>query len=65
MTARLSTAGIIAGALLILFGFFSSAASWYSTGERYIAVASLMVFFLVGFGLFLYLLLTESDRRKA
>ncbi|NLM10042.1 MAG: hypothetical protein GX213_04545 [Clostridiaceae bacterium] len=49
---------------VILFSFFTSAASWFATGEMYVSVASLMVFFLAGFGLLLYLVLTESDRRK-
>lgn len=49
---------------VLLFGFFTSVASRYATGEIYISIASLMVFFLAGIGLFLYLLLTGSDRRK-
>lgn len=49
---------------LILFSFFTSAASWFATGEMYVAIASLMVFFLAGFGLLLFLLLTETHRGK-
>lgn len=49
---------------LILFGFFTAITARFSTGEIYIAIASLMVFFLAGIGLFLFLILTGSDRRK-
>jgi hypothetical protein len=49
---------------LILFGLFASVTSRYATGEMYVAIASLMVFFLSGIGLFLFLALTETDRRK-
>lgn len=49
---------------LILFGFFTAVTSRFATGEIFIAIASLMVFFLAGFGLFLFLILTGSDRRK-
>lgn len=49
---------------VILFSFFTSVASWFATSEMYISIASLMVFFLAGLGLLLYLLLTETDRRK-
>jgi len=50
---------------LLLFAVFTGVASRYSTGEMYIAVASLMVFSLIGAGLFLFLVLTETDRRKS
>lgn len=49
---------------LLLFAVFTGIASRYSTGEMYIAVASLMVFSLMGVGLFLFLMLTGTDRRK-
>jgi hypothetical protein len=48
----------------LLFAVFTGIASRYSTGEMYIAVASLMVFSLIGVGLFLFLILTGTDRRK-
>ncbi len=48
----------------ILFGLFSAAVTYFSVGETYVSIASLMVFFLGGVGLFLILALTESDRRK-
>jgi hypothetical protein len=49
---------------LILFGLFASVTSRYATGEMYVAIASLMVFTLAGIGLFLFLALTGTDRRK-
>ncbi|MEL7563969.1 MAG: permease prefix domain 1-containing protein [Dehalobacterium sp.] len=49
---------------LLLFAVFTGIASRYATGEMYIAVASLMVFSLIGVGLFLFLMLTGTDRRK-
>ncbi|NLT95158.1 MAG: hypothetical protein GXW85_06420 [Clostridia bacterium] len=49
---------------LMLFGFFTAVTSRFATGETYVAIASLMVFFLAGFGLFLFLILTGSNRRK-
>ena len=48
----------------ILFGMFSAVVTHFSVGETYVSIASLMVFFLGGVGLFLLLALTESDRRK-
>jgi len=48
----------------ILFGIFSAAVTHFSVGETYVSIASLMVFFLGGVGLFLILALTGSDRRK-
>jgi len=48
----------------ILFGLFTAAVTYFSVGETYVSIASLMVFFLGGVGLFLILALTESDRRK-
>ncbi|KUO65366.1 MAG: hypothetical protein APF84_16750 [Gracilibacter sp. BRH_c7a] len=50
---------------LILFGMTTAFITRYSTGEMFIAIGSLMVFFLVGVGLFLFLALTETDRRKS
>lgn len=49
---------------LILFSIFSGITSRFATGEIYIALGSVMVFFLAGIGLFLLLVLTETDRRK-
>jgi FtsH-binding integral membrane protein len=49
---------------LILFSIFSGITSRFATGEIYIALGSVMVFFLAGIGLFLLLVLTEIDRRK-
>jgi hypothetical protein len=45
---------------LILFGLATAFISGYATGETYIAIASLMVFFLAGIGLFLFLILTGT-----
>ncbi len=49
---------------LLLFGFFTSAVARYATGEIYISIGSLMVFFLAGIGLLLFLILTGTDRGK-
>jgi hypothetical protein len=49
---------------LILFGINTAFISRYATGEMFIAIGSLMVFLLGGIGLFLFLILTGSDRRK-
>lgn len=49
---------------VLLFGFFTSAVTHFAVEEPFVPVASLMVFFLPGFGLLLFLLLTETDRRK-
>ncbi|MGI5839379.1 MAG: permease prefix domain 1-containing protein [bacterium] len=49
---------------LLLFSVFAAVTSRYATGEMFIAVASLMVFFLAGIGLLLFLVLTETDHRK-
>jgi cation transport ATPase len=49
---------------LLLFSLFSALTSRYATGEMFIAVAAMMVFFLAGTGLLLYLLLTNPDRTK-
>jgi hypothetical protein len=48
----------------ILFGIFAAATASFATGETYIAIASLMVFSLVGIGLLLFLILTGTNRRK-
>lgn len=50
---------------LILFGLFTASITKFSTGEIYISIASLMVFFISGVGLFLYLLLTGANRLKS
>lgn len=58
-------AGLYALAIgLLLFAVFTGIASRYATGEMYIAVGSSMVFSLIGVGLFLFLMLTGTDRRK-
>lgn len=49
---------------LILFSLFVAATSGFATGEVFIAISSLMIFFLAGVGLFLGLILSGSDRRK-
>ena len=49
---------------VLLFGFFGSANAYFAVEESFVPVASLMVFFLPGFGLLLFLLLTETGRRK-
>ncbi|HHY25941.1 MAG TPA: hypothetical protein GX523_04165 [Desulfitobacterium dehalogenans] len=49
---------------LMLFGMFSAVVTGLATGELFIAITSLIVFFLLGFGVFLFLILTGSDRRK-
>ncbi|WP_302104837.1 permease prefix domain 1-containing protein [Polycladomyces zharkentensis] len=49
---------------LILFSLFVGITTRFSTGETYTAISSFMVFFLAGFGLFLFLILTGTDRRK-
>ncbi len=49
---------------LILFSLFVSLITYFAEGEMYVAIASLMVFFLGGIGLFLFLILTETDRSK-
>lgn len=49
---------------LVLFSIFTATAARFATGEIYIAIGSLMVFSLSGIGLFLFLILTGTDRRK-
>ncbi|MFZ5642465.1 MAG: permease prefix domain 1-containing protein [Bacillota bacterium] len=49
---------------LLLFSMFTAIITRIATGEIYIAIGSLMVFSLAGIGLFLLLILTETDRRK-
>ncbi|WP_188207529.1 permease prefix domain 1-containing protein [Alkalibacillus aidingensis] len=50
---------------IILFAIFVSLTSGLATGEVFIAISSFTVFFVVGFGLLLGLLLTtKSSRRK-
>ncbi|MEN6463379.1 MAG: permease prefix domain 1-containing protein [Syntrophomonas sp.] len=49
---------------LLLFSVFVSVTTYFATGEVFIAIGSLMVFFLSGIGLFLVLILTGNDRRK-
>jgi len=49
---------------LILFSIFTALTSCSATGEMFIAIGSLMVFSMPGIGLFLLLILTETDRSK-
>lgn len=49
---------------LIFFGIFAGLESSFATGEIFIGIGSLMVFILAGVGLFLFLILTGSDRHK-
>lgn len=49
---------------LILFSIFTALTSRSATGEMFIAIGSLMVFSMPGIGLFLLLILTETDRSK-
>lgn len=49
---------------LLLFGVFAAVTSGFAANEMYVAIASLMVFLLGGIGLFLFLILTETDRSK-
>ncbi len=49
---------------ILLFSFFAAVMTRFATGEMFIAIGTLMVFFLAGIGLFLFLILTGSDRRK-
>lgn len=59
---RAALYGLATGVLL--FGVFTSAVTHFAVEEPFIPVASLMIFFLPGFGLLLFLLLTEISRRK-
>ena len=49
---------------LLLFSIFTAVITRFATGEMYVAIATLMVFFILGIGLFLFLILTGTDRRK-
>lgn len=49
---------------LILFGVFAGIMTGFAAGEAFIAVGSIMVFVLAGVGLFMFLVLTGSDRNK-
>ncbi len=49
---------------LLLWGIFTSFITRFATGEMYIAIASTMVFTLPGIGIFLFLILTGTSRRK-
>jgi hypothetical protein len=59
---RAALYGISTGVLL--FGFFATAVTHFAVEEAFVPVATLMVFFLPGFGVLLFLLLTETSRRK-
>ena len=49
---------------LLLWGIFTAFITHFATGEMYIAIASTMVFTLTGIGIFLFLILTGTARRK-
>jgi len=49
---------------LLLFSIFTAVITRFATGEMYVAIGSLMVFSLLGVGLFLFLILTGTNRRK-
>lgn len=49
---------------LLLFGIFAGVISRFATGEMYVAIGSMMVFSLSSIGLFLFLVLTGTNRRK-
>jgi len=49
---------------LLLFSIFAAVSAGFATGEIYISIATLMFFSLIGIGLFLFLMLTGTDRRK-
>ncbi|AXF57385.1 permease prefix domain 1-containing protein [Salicibibacter kimchii] len=49
---------------LVLFGLQAALSAGFATGEMFIAISSLMVFFIAGIGLFLGLILTGASRRK-
>lgn len=49
---------------LLLWGIFTAFITRFATGEMYIAIASTMVFTLTGIGIFLFLILTGTARRK-
>ncbi|GAA0451792.1 permease prefix domain 1-containing protein [Alkalibacillus silvisoli] len=58
-------AGLYAVAVgVILFAIFVSLTSGLATGEMFIAVSSFTIFFVIGFGLLLALLLTTKVRRR-
>ncbi len=61
-TIRAALYGLSVG--LLLFSIFTGFVTRYATGEMFIAVASVMVFFIAGVGILLTLLLTGSDRSK-
>lgn len=49
---------------LVLFGLQAAGSSGFATGEMFIAISSLMIFFIAGIGLFVGLMLTGTNRRK-
>ncbi|WP_230474482.1 permease prefix domain 1-containing protein [Calidifontibacillus erzurumensis] len=49
---------------LILFAIFTAIITFVTTNEMFMAISSLMVFFMAGVGLFLYLILTGRNRYK-
>lgn len=50
---------------LILFGMYVAVMTHFLMGEIYMTIGSLMIFALVGIGLFLLLILTGTDRSRS
>ncbi len=63
MTARISTAGIIAGVLLILFGMFTIAILYFMELEA-VAVIGSAIFIVAGGAILTYSVLTRETRNK-
>jgi hypothetical protein len=63
MTARISTAGIIAGVLLILFGAFTSLITYFM-GLPGVAVTGTGIFAVAGGALLTYSILTLETRKR-
>lgn len=63
MTARISTAGIVAGVLLILFGIFT-VLMLYFMSEDAVAITGSGVFIVPGGALLTYSVLTRETRKK-
>lgn len=63
MTARISTAGIIAGVLLVLFGIFTVAMMYYM-GLNKVGTFGNGIFIVAGGAIITYSVLTRETRRK-
>jgi hypothetical protein len=63
MTARISTAGIIAGVLLVLFGAFTVAMLYYM-GMDAVSTTGTGIFIVAGGAIITYSVLTRETRRK-